>query len=98
MRRAEGQNLRKVSFRLAASLLGEINDACAEKRVPRDLFFEQFLRYANDSLEKALVYLENPSSAEGWSDEKDRPYAGLILSDRDVESALEAVVVPEKRK
>ena len=91
MRRAQGGQLRKVSLRLAASLVAQINEVCGEKGVPRDLFFEQFLRYANDSLGKALVYFENPSSAEGWSNEQNRPYAGLILSDGDVRRVLDAV-------
>ena len=80
--RTESQ--RKVNLRLDARLVDHLNGACREKGIPRDVFFDEFLSHANEALGKALVYLENPSGGEGWSDDRDRPYSSLILSESEI--------------
>lgn len=35
----------KIGLKLPEKLIGRINDVCAEKRVPRDLFIEEFFRF-----------------------------------------------------
>lgn len=59
----------KVGLKLPAELIERINAVCAEKRVPRDLFIESFLRFLVDGwpeegvaspLAKAYEYLNDP--------------------------------------
>ncbi len=97
LRKIDGLELKKVSLRLDAVLLDEINRVCAEKGVPRDIFFDQFLRYVNNSLGMALVHIENPSSAGSGLTEEDAPYASLIVSDKRIDSLCQELLDDMKR-
>ena len=79
----------KVGIKLPESLFSRINAVCAEKRVPRDLFVETFIRLLTNGapefgidvspLDKALDYIDDPyRDAPGLSlihiSEPARPY------------------------
>lgn len=69
-RQASGRVLKKVGIKLPGSLMERINEVCAEKRVPRDLFIETFIKFLvkgrpdigvdASPMHKALAYINDP--------------------------------------
>lgn len=50
----------KVSIVLPSSLVKEMNKCCADRRIPRGMFFHRFIQYVNLSTWKHLLGVANP--------------------------------------
>jgi hypothetical protein len=87
---------KKVGVTLDRDLIQSINEVCELKRVPRDLFFEQVIRFLDEGEDGApspLNLAENiiDSPREEWGQQtlgKGVPFADLMFSDDDVDDLI----------
>jgi hypothetical protein len=87
MRDVRGNSLQKVAVLLDSGVLADLNAVCADKRIPRDQFFQAFLECLTTvpvngngpaPLPAALSLIENPW--EQWSgSQNETPFDHIIM-------------------
>ena len=82
LRNSRSSNLVKLGISLDTNLVNRVNAACDTKRIPRDVFFEECIRFLTKSLHAVDDALENPRNH--WPDEG-APYRELIWTDEEAE-------------
>jgi len=80
LRNSRSSNLVKLGISLDTNLVNRVNAACDTKRIPRDVFFEECIRFLTKSLHAVDDALENPRNH--WPDEG-APYRELIWTDEE---------------
>jgi len=79
---SRSNDLVKLGISLDTSFVKRVNTACDTKRIPRDVFFEECIRFLTRSLHSAVDAIENPRI---HSFDEGAPYRELIWTDEEVE-------------